>query len=75
MKVMTAITEHDSSYGDMNWDSKTIVAANGLQKMFTSFNFIMSFIATMNAMAIIKPICVKLQKRNNDIINAYTEVE
>ena len=72
---MTAITEHDSSYGDMNWDSKTIVAANGLQKMFTSFNFIISFIATMNAMAIIKPISVKLQKRNNDIINAYTEVE
>ena len=29
----------------------------------------------MNATAIIKPISVKLQKRNNDIINAYTEVE
>ena len=43
----------------MNWNSKTIVAANGLQKMF---NFFISFIAIMNAMAIIKPISVNFKK-------------
>ena len=38
--VMVAIVERDSTYGNMNWDSTTIVAANGLLKMFHSFVFI-----------------------------------
>ena len=75
INVMIAITEHDSTYGDMDWDSKTTIAANGLLKMFCSFTFILSFIVTMNAMAIIKPLSIKLRKRNNDIVHAYEKVE
>ncbi|SMN02068.1 hypothetical protein SPONN_425 [uncultured Candidatus Thioglobus sp.] len=74
VKTMKAIVQRDSSYEVMNWDSKTVVAANGLLSMFTDFNFVISFVATMNAMAIIKPISIKLQKRSNDIVNAYHEV-
>lgn len=73
--VMIAITERDSTYGDMNWDSKTIVSANGLLKMFHSFGFILSFVVTMNAMAIIKPVSIKLQYKTNDIVYAYSKIK
>ena len=54
---MEAISDN---HGEMNWDNKTTVAANGLSKMCHSF-FIVSFVVTTNAMSIIKPITVKLQ--------------
>ena len=69
--VMKAISEQDSSYDDMSWESKTIVAANGLSKLYHSFTFIMSFIPIMNAMSVIRPISVKLQHRSYDILQAY----
>ena len=72
---MKAICERDNSFGDMNWDSKTIVAANGLCKMYNSFTFIISFISTMNAMSIIRLISVKLQNRSYDIVKAYNKVK
>ena len=71
---MVAITEHDNTYGDMNWDAKTIVAANGLLKMYSTFGFIFSFVITMNCMSVIKPISIKLQKKSNDIVYAYSEI-
>ena len=73
--VMVAITERDMTYGDMNWDSNTIVSANGLLKMFQSFVFILSFVVTMNAMAIIKPVSIKLQHRTSDIVYAYGKIK
>ena len=73
--VMKAISEQDSSYGDMSWDSKTRVAANGLSKLYHSFTFITSFIITMNVMSVIRPISVKLQHRSYDIVKAYNKVK
>ena len=58
----------------MDWDSDTVVKANGLLKMYTTFQFIVVFVVTMNAMAVIKPVSVKLQKRSIDIVSAYNEV-
>ena len=40
--VMEAICEHDTSYGEMNWDNKTIGSANGLSKIYHSFSFVIS---------------------------------
>ncbi len=34
--VMLAIVSCDDTYGDMNWDSKTIVTANGLLNLITT---------------------------------------
>ena len=73
--VMEAIVSRDDAYGEMNWDSNTIVAANGLLNMYTKFSFIISFIATMNVMAIIKPISIKLQSVYYDIVKAYSVVQ
>ena len=64
---MLAITNNDNIYGNMDWDSKTIVTANGLLKAFSGFNFIYSFIVTMNCMSVIKPLSIKLQYRTNDM--------
>ena len=75
VSVMTAIIERDDTYGQMNWDSKTVVEANGLLKMYTTFQFIFTFVATMNVMSVIKPISIKLQKRSIDIVGAYDEVK
>ena len=75
VSVMESIVSHEEKYGIMNWDANTVVLANGLLKMFTSFSFIVAFTATMNAMAIIKPISIKLQFRNKDVLKAYQEVK
>ena len=72
---MEAIVSRDDTYGDMNWDSNTIVSANGLLNIYSTFSFIVSFVATMNVMAIIKPISVKLQSVSNDIVKAYSAVQ
>ena len=69
---MEAIVSRDDEYGEMNWDNNALVAANGLLKMYNSFSFIVSFVITMNIMGIIKPISIKLQNRNNDIVKAYS---
>ena len=42
--------------------------------MFTTFQFVLTFVVTMNAMAIIKPISIKLQ-RSIDIVSAYHKVD
>ena len=73
--VMVLVTEHDNTYGNMNWDSNTVVTANGLLKVYSSFGFIYSFIVTMNCMSIIKPVSVKLQYRTNDIVYAYSKIK
>ena len=75
VEVMEAVCENDTSYGEMDWDHKTVVAANGLSKMYHSFSFIISFVVTRNAMSIIKPISVKLQYTSYDIVKAYYRVE
>ena len=72
--VMELIVTRDSEYGNMDWDSNTVIAANGFLRVYTTFSFIVSFIVAMNAMAIIKPISIKLQSVYYDIVKAYTEV-
>lgn len=57
---------------EMNSDSNTVVTANGLLRTFL---FILSFVVTMNAMAIIKPVSVKLQYNSSDIVYAYSKVK
>lgn len=73
--TMKAIVSRNSQYGEMNWDGKTLVAATGLLTMYRTFSFILSFVAAMNVMAIIKPISIKLQFRYYDIVKAYSQVK
>ncbi len=70
---MVAITEHKLTYSEMNWDCKTVVAANELLKMFRSFTF-SSTLVIMNTMAIVRPLSIKLQYRTSDIVYAFSEV-
>ena len=71
---MVAIINHNNLYGNMNWDSNTVVIANGLLKSYSSVNFIYTFVITMNCMSVIKPLSIKLQYRTNGIVYAYSNV-
>ena len=75
VEVMGAICENDTSHGEIDRDHKTVVAVNGLSKMYHSFSFRISFVITRNAMSIIKKISVKLQYTSYDIVKAYNRVE
>lgn len=72
---MSLVVTHDDSYGCMDWDSNTVVTANGLHKTYSTFNFIYSFIVTMHCMSVIKPLSIKLQYRANDIAYAYSKIQ
>ena len=47
-------------YGEWNWDSESKSSAKG----FTTFEFIVASLTTMNVLSFVKPTCsIKLQKR------------
>ena len=56
----------------MNWDGKTIVACKWFVENVSVF---LSFVVTINAMAIIKPDSIKLQHRSNGIGCAYNKIK
>ncbi len=63
------VVSHDDTYGCMDWDSNTVVTANGLHKNYSTCDYV-SF---HHCMSVIKPlsIIIKLQYRANDIAYAY----
>ena len=66
--------EEHQQYGTetpWNWDRDTLSKASSYYHAICSFQFIVSLVVTMKTLAIIKPISVKLQKKSNDIIQAY----
>ena len=58
-------------YGHWSWDTETLTRANGLQHVLTSFDFLMSLTTTANALASLRPLTIKLQRRSWDIVKAY----
>ncbi len=66
---MSLVVSHDDTYGCMDWDSDTVVTANGLH---STYNFMYPFIVTMHCMSVIKPLSIKLQYRANDIAYSYS---
>ena len=58
-------------YGHWSYDTETLTRANGLQHVLASFDFIMSLTTTANALASLRPLSIKLQRRSWDIVRAY----
>jgi hypothetical protein len=63
-----------SSDGSWNWDTETKVKAQGLKASLSSFQTIAVFIITKNILDEIKALAAKLQKRDQDIYEAYMMV-
>ncbi len=50
---MSLVVSHDDTYGCMDWDSNTVITANGLHKNYSTYNFMYPFIVTMHCMSVI----------------------
>ena len=64
-----------SSAGSWNWDEDTITKAQGLKASLLSFQTVVVFITTKNILDEVKALASKLQKRDQDIFEAYTMVD
>ena len=63
-----------SSTGSWNWDKDTITKAQGLKASLLSFQTVVVFITTKNILDEVKALASKLQKRDQDIFEAYMMV-
>lgn len=64
-----------SSTGSWNWDKDTITKAQGLKASLLSFQTVVVFITTKNILDEVKALASKLQKRDQDIFEAYMMVD
>ena len=64
-----------SSTGSWNWDKDTITKAQGLKASFLAFQTVVVFITTKNILDEVKALASKLQKRDQDIFEAYMMVD
>ena len=61
--------------GSWNWDSDTGVKAQGLKTSLSSFQILAVFLITKNVLDEVKSLAAKLQKRDQDIYEAYRMVD
>ena len=64
-----------SPEGNWNWDSDTRVKAQGLKASLSSFQTLAVFLITKNVLDEVKSLAAKLQKRDQDIYEAYKMVD
>ena len=60
-----------SSTGSWNWDKDTITKAQGLKASLLSFQTVVVFFTTKNILEEVKALASKLQKRDQNIFEAY----
>ena len=65
----------ESSVGSWNWDRDTVVKAQGLKAVLSSFQTVAVFIITKNILDEVKVLAIKLQKQDQDIFTAYKMVD
>ena len=73
---------NSSAYPDKNldqywesWDSDSKVKAQGLLHSLKSTQNIVAFLVAKNALELIRPIAIKLQKKDQDIVAASNMIE
>ena len=68
-------TELVPSDGSWNWDTDTKVKAQGLKASNSSFQTIVVFIIAKSILDDVRPLTVKLQRRDQDVAKAYEMVD
>ena len=58
-----------------SWDKDNKIRAQGLETRMRSSSHIIAFFVAKNTLEIVKPIAVKLQKREQDVIQAYSMID
>ena len=61
--------------GTWDWDKDTLAKAQGMMAALTTFHNIAVFIITKNTLDIVQVLSVKLQKRDQDVLEAYAIVD
>ncbi|KAL5514919.1 hypothetical protein EMCRGX_G000003 [Ephydatia muelleri] len=61
--------------GTWDWDKDTLAKAQGMMAALTTFQNIAFFIITKNTLDIVQVLSVKLQKRDQDVLEAYAIVD
>ena len=77
---LEAIVDHESHPHvffslSFTWDRETKTKAQGLLANLKTFGFIFTFLITKISLGTLKPIAVKLQKKDQDIFQAYSMVD
>ena len=62
IKTMEAISTCSSEYGAWSWDTETLTKARGFLHQLVSFEFLVTFNATMRVLSSVHSLTVKLQK-------------
>ena len=75
LDVMLHEHANREKYSEWNRDRETLSRANGLSHVLCSFEFLVALVCASNALACVKPLSVKLQRKFNDIVKAYGLVE
>ena len=64
-----------SSSGSWDWDRDTIVKAQGMKSALSSFHTISVFIITKNILDMVKSLAIKLQQKDQDVLEAYRMID
>ena len=64
-----------SSSGSWDWDRDTIVKAQGMKSALSSFQTIAVFIITKNILDMVKALAIKLQQKDQDVLEAYKMID
>ncbi|CAC5408033.1 unnamed protein product [Mytilus coruscus] len=65
----------DLPNGPWIWDRETRIKAQGLLSTVKTSSFIVAFITVKSCLETIKPLSIKLQKRDQDIYTAYNSID
>ena len=58
-----------------NWDTDSKSKANNLLHAVSNFEFIITQITTVKCLSILKPLSIKLKKRDIDVYEAYNHIK
>ena len=77
---LEAIVDHQSHphvYSSLSftWDRETKTKAQGLLANLKTFRFIFTFLIPKNSLKTLKPIAAKLQKKEQDVFQAYSMID
>ena len=72
---VTVLNDGETTMNDWNWDRDTRVKDQGLLRTMQTPCHAISLTTVMFALEPIKPLTIKLQKRNQDIYQAYKLVD
>ena len=76
LEVIVDHESHPHVYSSLlfTWDRETKTKVLGLLANLKTFGFVFTFLMTKNSLGTLKPIAAKLQKKDQDVFQAYSMI-